>query len=190
MNTKAQIAQETRQRLLQAASKIVLEQGVARLTLDAVAKEAGVSKGGLLYHFPSKDALVSGLLDDFIRDFKAATTKILASEIDGEDGTPGKLLSAYVRVNTEEDTEELALSAGLLAAVATNPALLDSWRDFYGGWQKQIASDGIDPVMATIVRLASDGLWINELFQIAPLEPATRDTVVKRLLTIATGYIE
>ena len=36
--------------------------GVAKLTLEAVAKEAGVSKGGLLYHFSNKEALIEGMI--------------------------------------------------------------------------------------------------------------------------------
>jgi AcrR family transcriptional regulator len=44
----------TRENILRAANLVVVEEGVSRMTLEAVAREAGVSKGGLLYHFPSK----------------------------------------------------------------------------------------------------------------------------------------
>ena len=37
--------------------------GVSAMTLEAVAKEAGVSKGGLLYHFSSKDELIAAMLE-------------------------------------------------------------------------------------------------------------------------------
>ncbi|PMB02210.1 hypothetical protein CEN49_26140, partial [Fischerella thermalis CCMEE 5273] len=40
----------TREVILKSANQIVKEQGFTSLTLDAVAKHAGVSKGGLLYH--------------------------------------------------------------------------------------------------------------------------------------------
>jgi AcrR family transcriptional regulator len=39
--------------ILDAASKIVNQRGIFNLTLEAVAEEAGISKGGLLYHYPS-----------------------------------------------------------------------------------------------------------------------------------------
>src|SRR3712207_9422759 len=45
-------------RSLEAAERVVARDGVARLSLDAVAGNADVSKGGLLYHFPNKDALI------------------------------------------------------------------------------------------------------------------------------------
>src|SRR5262245_2150654 len=51
-----------RDRLLDAAEAVVVRQGIANLTLDAVAAEAGLSKGGLLHHFPTKDKLVEGMV--------------------------------------------------------------------------------------------------------------------------------
>jgi AcrR family transcriptional regulator len=51
-----------RERILDAAESVVIEQGVTGMTLDAVAARAKVSKGGLLYHFPSKDDVVRGLV--------------------------------------------------------------------------------------------------------------------------------
>ena len=49
---------DTKTRILSAAEAIVLERGVPALTLDAVAESAGLSKGGLIYHFESKEALI------------------------------------------------------------------------------------------------------------------------------------
>ena len=53
----------SKQRILQAAASVVDESGAAHLTLEAVAEAAGLSKGGLLYHFPNKRALLSGMLE-------------------------------------------------------------------------------------------------------------------------------
>ncbi|EGP8446816.1 TetR/AcrR family transcriptional regulator, partial [Listeria monocytogenes] len=55
--------------LLTAASEIVKEEGVVKLTLEAVAQRAGVSKGGLLYHYPSKEALIKGMVEDWTNNF-------------------------------------------------------------------------------------------------------------------------
>jgi len=53
----------TRERLLDAAAKVVHRDGAQALTLDAVAQEAEVSKGGLLYHFKSKNDLVNAMVE-------------------------------------------------------------------------------------------------------------------------------
>lgn len=54
MESKAHIK---RHLILDTATKIVMENDYNALTLDAVAKQAGISKGGLLYHFPNKELL-------------------------------------------------------------------------------------------------------------------------------------
>lgn len=62
MTLVAQKRPSSRERILDAASELVRELGAARLTLDAVAERAKLSKGGLLYNFPNKDALLLAML--------------------------------------------------------------------------------------------------------------------------------
>src|SRR6185436_20683971 len=52
----------TREEILAAARKVLIGSGVGAMTLEAVAAEAGMSKTGLYYYFPSKDALVFELI--------------------------------------------------------------------------------------------------------------------------------
>ncbi|ETJ34570.1 hypothetical protein Q604_UNBC11004G0001, partial [human gut metagenome] len=52
-----------RQLILESAAAIINEKGADYLTLDAVAQRAGISKGGLFYHFKSKDELIKELVN-------------------------------------------------------------------------------------------------------------------------------
>ena len=61
-----------REKLLEAADQIAREAGPSNLSLDAVALKAGVSKGGLLYHFPSKAKLLEALVETHLLDFDKA----------------------------------------------------------------------------------------------------------------------
>jgi AcrR family transcriptional regulator len=61
--TKRQAMQ--RDRLFGAALTVGLEDGFGRVTLEKVAERAGVSKGGLLYHFNTKEDFVRDLLDRY-----------------------------------------------------------------------------------------------------------------------------
>ena len=45
------IASSSREKILDAAVQVAIRDGILAMTLDAVAREAGVSKGGLIYHF-------------------------------------------------------------------------------------------------------------------------------------------
>ena len=47
---------DRRSQILDAAEAVVMRDGVRNLTLDAVAQQSSISKGGLLYHFPTKEA--------------------------------------------------------------------------------------------------------------------------------------
>jgi len=59
----------TRDKIIDAAMSIVRDQGVAKLTLDEAAKVAGFSKGGVLYHFKTKDDLIRGMVATLIHSY-------------------------------------------------------------------------------------------------------------------------
>jgi Tetracyclin repressor-like, C-terminal domain len=57
-------------------------------------------------------------------------------------------------------------------------------RERYATWQDRIATEGGDPVEATVARLAADGLWLADLLGMAPPEGELRDRVMTRLLDL------
>jgi AcrR family transcriptional regulator len=160
---------DTRAKLLDAASAVIRRDGPQALTLEAVAAQAGVSKGGLLYHFKSKrellDALVSRWLDDFQADIDAA---------------PGNFAARYVRGSDNAKAEE----AGMLAALVADPQVLAAVRERHIAWQDRVTTDGGDPVDATVARLAADGLWLADLLGMAPPQGQLREQVLARLLEL------
>jgi AcrR family transcriptional regulator len=169
-------AGETRDRLLDAAARLLLRDP-SKLTLDAVAAEAGVSKGGLLYHFASKGQLLDAVVDRWEASFQE---QIEAAA----DPAPGGWTRAYADVTAkdgEADPHTREIDSGILAVLALQPERLDAVRARYAGWQARIASDGIDEVDATIVRLAADGLWFCELLGLGPPRGELREQVLARL---------
>jgi AcrR family transcriptional regulator len=179
---KSQSAAITRNSLLQAASHIIQTQGVERLTLDAVAKEAQVSKGGLLYHFASKEALVVGVIQYLMDDFEAE----IARELDRDRAadSPGKWLRAYVKATFNYNDLPIALVSHLLSAVTLNPELLEPVQSRFDDWQQQLQTSGLDPVRATLVRLAADGLGTSELFGRALPDTSLRQQLLDMLLAM------
>jgi AcrR family transcriptional regulator len=169
----------TREAILLAASRVVVEAGISGMTLEAVAWEAGVSKGGLLYHFPSKEALISGMIERLIEGFAG----LLEQELEREKGSgSGGWLPAYATATFAEDRRHLEIGAALLAAVAENPALVDPLHRGFEDWQWRAERNGIDPAVGTLVRLAADGLFFAEMFGFAPPEGRLRERVLEALL--------
>ncbi len=174
-------AYTTRDKLLDVAEAIVPREGVVKLTLDAVAREAGLSKGGVLYHFGTKDALVSALVTRLYESFE----RDIAREVDVSPDAPGRWTRAYVAATVAPDSLQAErtreVGAGLLAAIASDPDLLEPLRARYNAWQERLEHDGIDPALATLARLAVDGLWLAELFGLAPPAPALQEKVLAAL---------
>src|ERR1700754_3738348 len=123
----------TRDRLLDAAAAVVKRDGAQALTLDAVAAEAKVSKGGLLYHFKGKrelvEAMVARWLTEFQRDIDAADPDFVRGYVKASDP---------VGMQTDE--------LGMLAALIADPALLGTLREQYGIWQDRVEREAADPV--------------------------------------------
>lgn len=160
---------DTRAKLLDAASTVVRRDGPKALTLDAVATEAKVSKGGLLYHFSSKRQLLDGLVDRWLSEFQ--------DDIDAhEEG----FLAGYIRASDGAGADD----AGMLAALVADPETLTAVRDRYAAWQDRVITEGGDPVEATVARLAADGLWLADLLGLAPPQGELRERVLARLLSL------
>ncbi|MEW1958898.1 TetR/AcrR family transcriptional regulator [Kineococcus sp. NPDC059986] len=151
----------TRDRLVDAFAALVVATGARSATLEAVAARAGVSKGGLLYHFANKDALVEGLVLRFERfaredleqmrtapegpaEYYVRTSATEAVSLGGAEPDPlSTALIALLRLAQEGDSR----ASG--AYVAVN----DAWRELI---EDQL---GGDRGLARLVQLIGDGLW-------------------------------
>jgi AcrR family transcriptional regulator len=171
-------ASGTRGRLLDAAVAVVRRDGAQSLTLGAVAHEAGVSKGGLLYHFKSKRQLLDGMVERWLAEWQ--------DQIDRDAEGEG-FLTGYVHATHlgSAGPEEREAEFGLLAALIAEPAVLEVVRDRFDEWQAQVVAAADDPVEATVARLATDGLWFADLLGFAPPRGELRERVLARLLELA-----
>ena len=93
-------------------------------------------------------------------------------------------LEAYVAMSFDPNHSQIAETAGIMAAVANDLSLLAPLKERYQIWQKKVENSGLEPDLANIVRLAADGLWFNELFNISPLTEKQRSQILAALLTL------
>lgn len=151
--------------LLEAANAIVIEQGSQDLTLDAVAKRAGVSKGGLLYHFPTKDALIEGLIDYLLHQVDELIEQKMQEEAEG--GTmpvAGRWLRAFAKVSTSPRAQEAVVARSLTAITLSDVKYTPIIEQLYERWAQRARKDGISHQVADLVCIASDGCWLYGLY--------------------------
>ncbi len=174
-----------RTRILDAAETLVRARGVGGLTLDAAAQTAGVSKGGLLYHFASKEALLDALLKRlaaFIQeDFEAG----VAAEPEGPGRVARAMLAWSLGLPREMSDERCDRAAAVfLAAFHHDPALLDPVRAQFARMREAVAADGLPPGHGMAIMAAGDGLFMARIFGLYTLEQAERQTVLAALSTL------
>ncbi|AEF39832.1 TetR/AcrR family transcriptional regulator [Hoyosella subflava] len=167
----------TYDRILDALERILLRTGSAQVTLEAVANEADVSKGGLLYHFPSKDALLIGLASRLGDRADAQLSAALAA---------GSSIAEFYLQSPDTTAEtELQVYRSLIAALHTvdgqNHQLRDAVTKVLRGWDEQLRAEIPDPVQAEIVRLAGDGIYLSALLGLPLPDPDVHRLVVERL---------
>jgi AcrR family transcriptional regulator len=167
-----------RDRVLDAYETLLIEHGAGSATLDAVAAAAQVSKGGLLYHFASKEALAAGLLqrlqersaadaDEIRRAREGAVAYHLRTSAPGG-GVPGGLTRTYLAALRVADTPGGHAVREAMAAVDADA--LAALRDELG-----------DPVLAWLVQLVGDGLYLRTLLGTPLPEGLTVDDLLRRL---------
>ena len=171
----------TQTKILDCAERIALRDGVARLTIDAVAAEAGLSKGGVLYNFPSKESLIRGMVARLIGQTEAEMARLVKDDAEPK----GRMLRAWLGVSFPEHGTAPAhvnqVAAVLLTAILTDPALLEPAREHFRQTLERLEQDGVDPAVMHIVRLATDGLWLADCLGMPGPAPEVRRAVIERM---------
>jgi AcrR family transcriptional regulator len=174
VSAKPRIRASSRERILDAAAELVTEVGSGHLTLDAVAERAGLSKGGLLYNFPSKDALLQGMLERLIAEVTARRASLRASRKDARN------LEAWLSVTASLETrcgDMKAVANGLLAASAGNPRLLEPARQAIKNDWERLKATSDDRPAAMLAWLAVEGISSLEMHDLSPLTEQDRKEI-------------
>lgn len=166
--------------IIDAAEAVVVEAGASHMTLDAVAAKAGVSKGGLLHHFPSKVALLEAMVMRQVKIHKEKRKKILDELPDG----PSRELKSFILTVMYRDRLHDNLGASLFAAVAHNPRLNEPIRKEVRQIYSKFEVPGKSFEMATIIALAADALWLQEMLSISPFDEQQRIKIIDELIKL------
>ncbi len=171
-------ASNTRDRILDSLQDILVGEGYSAVTLEAVARDAGVSKGGLLYHFPSKAAMLTGLIERL---------RVLAEEefreaVEGEEG----VVRVFLRTSLPRSPEERELYWAVIAALRGQEDMPEeavrTVQGLFSRWGDLLHEELTDPVLAEIVLRAGDGLYMAAIAGLPQPDPVLTQRMIDRLV--------
>jgi AcrR family transcriptional regulator len=146
-----------RDRILDSFEDILINEGERAATMDAVAAAAGVSKGGLLYHFRSKEAMVAALCDRL-----AALTAAEAETIKAASEGAARY---YVRTSRYVDSPlDRAIVAAARLVQQGHPAAVETFARIQDVWLEALESRLGSRALAQAVKLMGDGLYYSATF--------------------------
>lgn len=172
-------SERTRKAALQAALTILARDGPARLTLDAIARESGMSKGGLTHQFPTKEAVLKALLQHQIEHFGEFTARYLA-EAGAASAQPQ--LAAQLATLREAITQPHSVTLAILGALTQDPGLMSQTREASGKTVDAIKAEAADPQTALVRWAAAQGLVLMTMVGLNPLTDQERGQLFDHLL--------
>lgn len=167
-NHRKQRANNSSEHILDTYVDLLIHTGERAATLDAVATAAKVSKGGLLYHFSSKKALLEALVE---RTLTLAEEDFAAME-QAPEGASAYYINSSTPDNTPFDRALIALSR---LAQNNNELAQRTLAHVQEGWHSLILAELGDERIARAVLLLGDGMYYNAAFGGGATNPQTAD---------------
>lgn len=170
-----------RSRILAAAVDVVEQRGVAAVTFDSVAEAAGLTRGGVTYHFPSREELVTAIHLHLAHAWESALEDALGRDREQADRTAR--LVAYIQVSARSATRaelQMALEAG------SSPELAAVWLGVVQRWLPDLDDDTV-PQGHRIAVLAADGLWVHDAITGRAMEAEARLALARRIEALVVG---
>lgn len=172
----------TRDRILDSYVDLLVEHGGVGVSLEAVAARAGVSKGGLLYHFPAKASLLVALTAR-LRAYTEAN--IARARVEG-------IVRTFLQTSTPRHDEARHYWAALTAVAADRRGSPVEARqtldDVFEDWSALLRDEVDDPVLADTIRIVGDGLFLTTVAGLPRPDDAEVQAVIARLQDQASRH--
>ena len=157
MRMPGRVYSSARSRILDAAERLIRDRGVGQLSVDAVAAEAQVSKGGFFHHFKSKDELLLAIVERLVEQVNAELTTRAAKDPEPR----GARLRAQIALAFDTDTagfkQLVALPLAFLQVASTQPSLARRGRQLNAESFARDEAEDIPLGRAIAVQFALDG---------------------------------
>ncbi len=160
-----------------------MERGAGALTFEEIAQVSGVTRGGITYHFPTKQRLLKALVEQDLEQWKRIEDENCPQRCPAEAAE----LVAFIRAHTAEEPERRRFVTGMMSAVTLDPPILDPARDFERRRLEEV--EWTDSALRQhVLRLAAMGLFWADVFDCPELPADVRRRLVDTLEQLALEW--
>lgn len=174
-----------RDQLLDAAEAVIGREGAAGLTIDAVAKEMGITKGGVQYCFGTKDALIDAIFERWGKAYDS-----LFEAVAGKQPTPLTRVRAHAEATQRSDELSSSKAAALMAALIQTPEHLEGSNQWYRSRLEGLDLSAPEGRRARLAFLAVEGAFMLRYFRLMDIGQEEWDSMlddVRALLLTPAG---
>lgn len=173
-----------RDKVLDLAEAILLTDGTGALTIDAVAKAAGTSKGGIQSRFGTKDALIGAMIERWSAEYDSRMALLL-----GPDPAPVATVAGHVEVTMGMAAADYARAAGFMATLIEATQRRAESRRWYAE-----RFGGLDPhskagQRARLALLATEGAFLLRAFGLMEIAEEDWQGIHADLRTLLDGKL-
>jgi AcrR family transcriptional regulator len=176
----------TKANILHHAVSLVSERGLDGVSMDAVAEASGMSKGAVTYHFPSKAALMEQICTAAMDAFEQRIDEMAEKE-----NSEYPWIQSFLEASFDSASQAPANQGfnRVIASLIQSDRLSHLVSERYETWQRKLDREAPNPTLARLVRHLSDGVWMADAFDVAPMKPAQKRKLA-RFVTQALREVE
>ena len=160
-----------------------MDRGAGALTYDELVEASGVTRGGITYHFATKQDLLRALIEHDLEHWDAAEAE---HRPDDEPDAIADLL-AFLRVHTAPDTERRRFVSGMVGAAMHDPSVLEPARAYEAS--RFAATEWTDAALRQqLLRLAAMGMFWADFFGCPELPEALKEQLRELMERLAREW--
>jgi AcrR family transcriptional regulator len=171
--------------IIEAAHRVAERQGGADFSYEATAAEAGLTKAGVLYHFPCREDLVLAVVEYVADTWEQAMLAALGRPL--AEASPAQRIRAYVEVAAGDDVARADFA--VYADALCRPAHVGPWNEVFSRWFDLSGCSAEEQARLSCARFAADGLWVAKATGTMPPEGDEHDDLVAQILSL-TGEVD
>ncbi|GAB3704094.1 TetR/AcrR family transcriptional regulator [Corynebacterium nasicanis] len=158
--------------ILDTAVELVGRHGLEGLSFESLATAAGLSKSGIIYHFPSRHDLLLGIHRHLATTWERELEE-LAGAPAAELSPTERLRAVVTSMGRTADLPELLMHLD----ARHDPVYQAAWAEVDRRWMPEPDSTG-----AYLIQLIAYGLWAHDHLHHAPLDPRAREKLIAAAL--------